>query len=288
MADTSDLVEFHFGDEDRKLGTLPETPEELSKRHTFRVFGENTASDPGATPSLILPANYAPTWQQEGDNNDKFNNGIGDQDGQGACGCISGAELCEAILFKSGIPGVKLSWGQLYWSLNGGRDQGTYSGDVLKRLSTQGIASTKVCPIDTRSSHKGNPAIEADMLNYIADEFFLTPTIGHVVSANMQGFEVHSSMWWYDSDNVDSNGWLSDNPRGRKGGHSIRQTEFIIEGSRQGFRFPNTWTAKWGVKGYGKISAGRLAETLKVWPFFAVRSMRQKDGTFPAPKPLSV
>lgn len=288
MADTSDLIEFHFGGEDRKLGTLPETPEELSKRHTFRVFGETQTSDPGATPSLILPANYVPTWQKEGDNNDKFNNGIGDQDGQGACGCISADELLEAIMLKAGLPPVKLSWGQLYWSVNGGSDRGTYSGDVLKWLTTRGSASVNVCPIDTRSSHKGNPIVEKDMLNYGIDEFFLCPTTGHVTSAIMQGFEVHSSMWWYDSDNVDSNGWLSDSPRGRKGGHSIRQSEYIVEGSRHGYRFPNTWTPKWGVKGYGKISEGRLAETLKVWPFFAARSVRQMDGNFPAPKPLSV
>lgn len=280
--ESNDTDFMFFGGQERRLGTLHQTLEDIENttQTKFRTFGEH---GPDATPPLILPANYAPTWTKPGDNNDQYTI-IGNQEDQGACGCITGTEIVEICALKSGLPTKKLSWGQLYWSLNGGSDNGTYSGHVLKHLTTKGAASVDVIPINVKNPSQRWPQnVLDDALNYCIDEWFLCPTVAHIISALMQGFVVHSSMWWFANDNVDSNGWLSDNPRGKKGGHSIRQNEFIIENGRQGFRFPNTWTTRWGVNGFGKISTGRMAETLKVWPFFAARSVRQRNGNFPAP-----
>lgn len=280
-------IEFMpFAGEERMLGTLEQTPEQLTE--AYPMFGEQ----PDLSPPLILPSQYVPTWKNPGDNNDVYiekQGGIGDQENQGACGAISGTEITELLQLKSGMAPelfTKLSWGQLYWSINGGQDRGSLPESVLKTLRTQGVASVKTCSINIRNPRQNWSAEQAaDAQNNTITEWFLCPTWGHVVSALMQGFVVHGSLWWYQNDNVNGSGWLSDRPGGRKGGHSIRLTEYINENSRDGVRFPNTWTPRWGINGFGKVSRERIMENIKVWPYWAARTVKLPDPNYPIPKP---
>lgn len=282
----NDLEIMHFAGEDRKFGTLEQTPDQLTQ--AWPVFGD----DPATAPAMVPESQYAPTWRQYGDNNDYYiekQGGIGDQNGQGACGCISGAEIVEHVQLKSGIPFElfsKLSWGQLYWSLNGGRDNGSSPERVLQHLTTKGVASTRVIPIDVRnSSQRWSQEVLQDALKNVALEWFLAPTWGHVVSGLMAGFVGHCSVWWYGGDNVNSEGWLPMNPGGRRGGHSIRVTEYINENGKEGLRGPNTWTDRWGVKGFWKMHKSRAIENIKQWPWWMIRVVQlpPQGGNFPQP-----
>lgn len=283
---------MHFGGEDRIFGTLPQTMEQLTT--AWPVFGDKSGAEaPDQAPTLILPSQYVPTWQNPGDSNDYYiekQGGIGDQNGQGACGSISAVELTETIQLKSGVDPqqfTKLSWGQLYWSINGGSDNGTVPERNLLQLRTKGVASVKTIPIDVRNrSQRWTPEVEADAQNNMITEWFLCPTPGHGISALMQGFVLHASVWWYGGDNVNGAGWLPDNPGGRRGGHSIRITEYINENGKQGFRFPNTWTTRWGISGFGKMSLGRAADNMRSWVWWAARASKPKEDSTPIPQPV--
>jgi hypothetical protein len=285
------MEQMYFGGEDRFFGTHEQSIEQLTQ--AWPVFGDTkTGESPDKAPELILPSQYVPTWQNPGDNNDFYiekQGGVGDQDGQGACGSISAVELTELIQLKGGIGDAftKLSWGQLYWSINGGSDNGTVPERNLIHLRTKGVASTKVIPIDVRNrSQRWSPEVEASAQENMVVEWMLTPTPGHAISALMQGFVLHASLWWYNGDNTNGAGWLPDNPGGRRGGHSIRITEYINENGKQGFRFPNTWTSRWGVQGFGKLSLGRAADNMRSWVWWAARAVKPKVDPTPFPQPI--
>lgn len=204
---------------------------------------------------------------------------VHDQDGIGMCNCSATAGAGESQRAKQGLPYVKLSAGDLYHRISGGRDDGSTLEDGVHAATAEGIASVAVVPyLDWRTTH-GAAAADRGRFKFL--EVFLCPTFDHCASAVLEGFDLISGILWYDNYTPDSDGWLP-RPRGRSGGHAIHGYKLVSRGSEFGIAHQNSWGPNWGVGGKFVIPESAYSGDVGGW--WAVRSMTDEGGTVPAPK----
>ena len=251
--------------EQRKLGCI------LDNRLTavWPVFGE------GATKGLLLPrSQWKPTtkrvlWAPKKKRN---------QLDQGKCNFEAICYGIEGIRRQTGMPEVWLnsSWG--YGHINNGVDQGSSLEAGMAFAMKQGTCSTNFFPDgDWRTRPNG---AEKDALRYRVLEAWYCPTFDHMASAVQAGFPVVIGIVWGNSDGVDSNNWMDNNPAGGSaGGHALCRLQLQNDGQRWGLDGPNSW-GNWERDGYCIIPESRFSGFTGHW---AIRSVVVNDDELGIP-----
>lgn len=236
----------------------------------------------GTTPQAnLVPRSAWPSRVEEAGNNLDSNDlpPVHDQDGIGMCNCSATAGALESARMKQGLPYVKLSAGDLYHRISGGRDQGSTLEDGIAEAMANGVASVGVVPyLDWRGNHAD---AAADRKRFRVLEAFLCPTFDHCASAVLEGFDLITGILWYDSYTPDSEGWLP-RPGGSSGGHAIHGYKLVSRGGAFGIAHENSWGTTWGVGGRFVIPEDRYDNAIGGW--WAVRAVVDEGGQMPPPK----
>lgn len=209
---------------------------------------------------------------------------IKDQNGIGACNAFATINALEACRRMKGLPDVRLSPGDLYSRINGGRDQGSLPQDALKVLLQEGVATAASVPYLHWRNVINRPEVVAERKRFRFLEALWCPTFDHAASALQQGFVLDTAVWWYSSDPVDADGWLRDVGGGRRGGHAIAGVGLVNRSGRWGIKIANSWSRAWGRDGYGVLPEARCADGTKVFRWWALREVVQEEGDLPTPK----
>jgi hypothetical protein len=197
---------------------------------------------------------------------------IKDQDGIGACNAFATVDTVETAYAINRIECPPLSTGYLYGNINGGRDQGSMLEDAIEWMQTHGTCkASTVGMLDWKKSQWPAGAAE-EAKQYRVLEWWTCPTFEHVVSAILRGFAVNIGVMWGNSDNPDADGWLPDSVRGG-GGHSIMRCSVEHRGGIWGVGGKNSWSEKWGKKGWMTFSEKRLTAEQGNFGWFAVRAV---------------
>lgn len=239
----------------------------------FRVFG-----DAGSAP-LIPEKDWKPV-----DSSHAIAL-IKDQDGVGQCNAEATVYCAEAIRALDGMPYVELSAANLYGRINGGRDQGSLLEDAIEEINKVGVCSAKtVGRLDWRPN--GWPTNwKQEAQRYRILEWWWCPTAEHLVSAAMHGWIMNIGMMWGSGDNTDADGFLPDKVSGQAGGHAVCRAGFLIDSKRGPyFPGPNSWSMKWGAKGWMNITLARLKREEGNFGWFAARSVTIPSGDMDMPQ----
>ncbi len=169
--------------------------------------------------------------------------------GQCASSCCCG--VAETAAYLRGIPYPKLSAGDLYARVNGGRDNGSTLEDNIAEITANGVAPASIVPYvwDRRAPHK-DAATVAARKKYRVMEAYWCPNFDSMVSAVLQGYSVGTGLMWGNNFKPDKDGWLPTKLIGQAGGHSIE-----VYGMEQradgtiGVWIRNSWTNSWGFAG---------------------------------------
>ena len=258
--------------EKRIFGNIP-----APLRYSWPVFGDvpNTKLIPRDRWASLVPDDEGPGHPLLSDPHD--------QDGVGMCNCSATAGAIEDARLRQGLPMVRLSGGDLYKRICfNGRDSGSTLEDGIRAAMSEGIASVDVVPyMDWRNSHAG---AEESRKKYRVLEAFLCPTFDHCFSASIQGFDLISGVWWYNSGfDPDSGGWMPSSGGGGRGGHAVRGYKPARRGQKYGIWHRNSWTARWGLGGDAVFPEAWYVQG-GIGGWWAVRSVVDEGGDVPAPK----
>lgn len=266
-----DFISIQEGGDVRKLCARPvddDTPTPTAS-HTF-----------GETPTTrLIPRNE---WQPV--DLSAFVSPIKDQNGIGACNAFATVNALEACRRMKGLPDVRLSPGDLYSRINGGRDNGSLPEDALKTMLASGVATAATVPELQWRAAINTEQTKAERSRFRFTEALWCPTFDHVASALQQGFFIDGASWWYGHDPLDGDGWLAGRGSGSKGGHAYMLAGLVNRSGKWGCKVPNTWSRAWGRDGWCVAPEERLAEGSRVFRLWAVREVVQESGDLPTPK----
>ena len=224
-------------------------------------------------------AGYVYNLEVEGDNS-YVAEGIGVHN----CNAFATINALEACRRGRGLPDVKLSPGDLYSRINGGRDNGSLPEDALKVALSVGVATANtVPPLQWRSVVNSADAV-AERPKYRFLESLWCPTFDHAASALQQGFYLDTAVWWWQYDSPDADGWLKARGSGSKGGHAICGCALENRSGTWGIKIANSWGTAWGRNGFGVLPEQRCAEGTQVFRWWALREVVQESGELPVPK----
>jgi hypothetical protein len=201
-----------------------------------------------------------------------------DQDGRGQCASSSACTLVEASYWMAGLSCPKLSAGDLYSRVNGGRDQGSMLEDNMEELLTNGVATAATVPYVWDGRRHDTAAVKAERAKRKVVEVYVCPTFEATVSALQQGFLCQVGLMWYNNYNPGSDGWLPSRGTGRPGGHAL-MAYGCAKNPRTGewgLLIRNSWNAKWGIGGNCIIPKSDFGRD--IGGFWAVRAVRQADA----------
>lgn len=252
--------------ETRKLGCLPlERPG--TTRLAWPVFGDTIGSPDLVPRDQWFEVDYRP-----------YCSPIKDQDGKSACNAFDTIMLLEMERRRTGLKDVKLSPGDLYYRINGGRDQGSMLEDALETVIRDGVATAATVPeLAVYKRDVNEAAAQQERPLYRMLEAWWCPTFPHAASAYMRGYFVSQGIMWYGNDNPDADGWIPVGGRGRAGGHAIAGCGLTarMQGGKTvwGSRSANSWTPRWGRNGFFVIPEERANEGGNNFGWWAIRSV---------------
>lgn len=255
---------------DRKLGNLSQEKLRLS----WTKFGD-APNVPLIPRSQWVPTDLSVYFPE-----------VYDQDGRGQCNASAACTVMETIARMTGTPYKKLSAGDLYSRINGGRDQGSFLEDALAELLKNGVCTTDLVPYVWDGRVYNSAAVKESRSKHLAVEAYVCPNFDAMASALQQGFVLDLGLLWYSGyDYLDADGWLTANSGQQVGGHALAGGALV---SRQkngrtqwGILVQNSWTKAWGRNGRCVIPEEAFSSS--VGGFFAVRSIKPTEGMFPPP-----
>lgn len=173
-----------------------------------------------------------------------------DQDGIGQCASSSCCTVIETAAYLRGIPYPKLSAGDLYSRVNGGRDNGSLLEDNIAEAMKNGVAPASMVPYVWDRRRHNTPEVVAARKKYRVAEAYWCPSFDAMVSAILQGYAVGHGLMWFNNFKPDADGWLPARGFGRAGGHALcgYGIETKADGT-VGIVTRNSWSASWGVAG---------------------------------------
>lgn len=187
---------------------------------------------------------------------------VKDQDGIGACNAFAAVNTLQACRNVVGLPDVNISCGYLYGSINGQRDQGSMLEDALQWLVEHGSPPSSVVGDLEWKKSQWPPSVADEAKPYKIFKAFWCPTFEHLASATQCGFFTDVGIMWADGDNIDSDGWIPNSPRGNVGGHAIARGSLEYRDGKWGLGGPNSWSTRWGKDGYMVIPEPRFSNAV--------------------------
>ena len=218
----------------------------------------------GSTPSTpIIPrAQWKPVKLSA------FLPGVYDQDGVGQCASSACCTTFEMAARMAGKPVPKLSAGDLYSRVNGGRDRGSLLEDNLDEAMRNGIATAAKVPYIWNGRKANDAATVAERARYKVVEAYWCKDFDGMASAIQQGFAVETGLMWPGNAKVDSSGWLRGS--GSSGGHALNVFGLAqAADGTWGVHCRNSWTESFGLGGNCIIPESMFKG--QIGGFFAVR-----------------
>jgi len=237
---------INIGGHEYHLGCLPRVS---SPGEIYPVFG-------GDDKSRLIPRDQ---WQQV--DFSFFVPEILDQDGTGACNAFASIQAMHTVRAIEGLPYVRLSPGNLYGRINGGRDSGSLLSDAIAELESRGVCEASIVPeLDWRPSHwPKNWADSARRFRIL--EAWDCPSFDHIASAIQSGFPVNLGIFVGNNFNPRDDGWLPEY-RGGGGGHAMCGVGVVSRSAGEwGIKVANSWGAQWGKSGFGIIPESYFRNT---------------------------
>lgn len=201
-----------------------------------------------------------------------------DQDRQNACNAFASIQALHVLRAQAGLPYVKLSPGNLYGRINGGRDAGSLLSDAIQALEKEGV-----CTVGTVPEFQWRPSRWPDTWREEAKKFRVLeawdcPSFDHIASAIMLGFPVNLGILVGWNFRVRDDGWLDDY-RGGGGGHAMCGVGLLYHRERRtwGIKVVNSWGREWGQDGFAVVPESYFKAT----PFadgWAVRGVVDPSG----------
>lgn len=246
---------------ERKLGCWPRT---LRPGALYPVFG----SRPSAR---VIPRDQ---WQEVDWSH--FVDVVMDQDAQGACNAFASVQAVHVLRRMGGLPFVRLSAGNLYGRINGGRDAGSTLADAIRELETRGVCRAELVPELEWRPHRWPPGWQEDARRFRVIEAWDCPSFDHIASAIQLGFGVNIGILIGSNFTPGPDGWIP--PRsGRAGGHAMCAVGLARKGNTWGVKIVNSWGPRWGQRGFGIIPESYFRDQL--WTDgWAVRVVVDPDG----------
>lgn len=212
---------------------------------------------------------------------DKFVPQIIDQDGVGKCNASTAVQALMTLRAMKGYSPTNLSDDYLYARINGGRDQGSILEDALRVLCKEGTCRKETWPdLEWRLGRGPKDKAAAESPKHRILEYFLCPTVDHVVSAVLSGFCVDTGLWWHDRDPLDGDGWMTLRPGGNRGGHAVMRCSLHERNGQWGLGGPNSWGTRYGKNGYMVVPLERYDRQMSVG-MWAVREVVALDEPLP-------
>lgn len=191
-----------------------------------------------------------------------------DQDGIGQCASSACCTTIETAARMAGTPIPKLSAGDLYSRVNGGRDRGSLLEDNLDEAQ-KGVALASRVPYIWNGRKASDAATVAERSRYRIIEAYWCKDFDAMASALQQGFIVEHGLMWKDNFKPDADGWLPARGVGGGGGHALCGYGLVKRGEVWGIATRNSWSASWGRGGDCIIPESLFGSN--IGGFFAVR-----------------
>jgi len=184
---------------------------------------------------------------------------------------------CSRSLRTLGQTHIRLSPAPIYAAICGGVDQGSTLEDGLRYAMSNGTCPTEYADETDWQAKAWKKGWAAAAKENRVLEAWLCPTPDHIASALLSGYFVVCGNAWGNSDAIDSNGWISDDPAGGvAGGHAYCLVAVAKRGSKIGFKAINSWGEQWGAN--GRFIAPESRFTGQFGAAWAVRSMTVADA----------
>lgn len=238
-------------DTPRAFGLIMEAP-----KLKWREFGrtENTPLIPRAQWKPVKYTAFLPP--------------VYDQDGIGQCASSACCTTIETAARMAGAPIPKLSAGDLYSRVNGGRDRGSLLEDNLDEAQ-KGVALASRVPYIWNGRKASDAATLAERSRYKIVEAYWCKDFDAMASALQQGFIVEHGLMWHNNFKPDADGWLPSRGVGGGGGHALCGYGLVKRGDVWGIATRNSWSASWGRGGDCIIPESLFGSN--IGGFFAVR-----------------
>jgi hypothetical protein len=177
----------------------------------------------------------------------------------GACVGFGCTRALDTLRNSAAMPHVDLSPWDLYRQINGGRDAGANIHDALTALEKTGVCTLDLCPSYTNLRRTSEQIASGKL--HVIQESFDCPTKDMMATALQLGFPMPFGVSVTTSWEPDKDGWIW--PRGSsRGGHCILGAGFIQHPVKKvwGIPFCNSWTAQWGLQGWGIYPLDLISE----------------------------
>jgi len=191
-----------------------------------------------------------------------------DQDGIGQCASSACCTTIETAARMAGTPIPKLSAGDLYSRVNGGRDRGSLLEDNLDEAQ-KGVALASRVPYIWNGRKATDAATVAERGRFRIVEAYWCKDFDAMASALQQGFIVEHGLLWHNNFKPDADGWLPSKGVGGGGGHALCGYGLEKRGETWGIATRNSWSSAWGNGGNCVIPESLFGSN--IGGFFAVR-----------------
>lgn len=233
---------FEYRSEDGNIYRLGLLPRTAGRGELYPEFGSR------GSPPLIPQDQWKPCDMSH------FVTEILDQDGQNACCAFASVQAFHVARAFAGAPYVRLSAGNLYGRINGGRDAGAVIGDAIKALEVVGVCRADIIDMYSWRQSRWPMEWKDDAKRFRVTEAWDCPTFDAIASALQYGFPVNIGVLVGNNFNPDSSGWLPDY-RGGGGGHAMCAVGLAYHESRRtwGIKVANSWGQRWGQDGFAIV-----------------------------------
>ena len=154
------------------------------------------------------------------------------QDGVGSCAAEAGTNCKASLDAYQGLPEIVYNPWSVYWKTSGGSDRGSSIGENAEYIRDNGICPEEVWP--RSKGWRSEPGGEAKRVAkfFRIEEFFHCENVDQVVSAMLQGYDIHAGY----------------------SGHSISFCRSLTDSTLE---FMNSW-GNWGDAGFGTLSHNKI------------------------------
>lgn len=263
---TEEDLQITIGGRTYHLGCLPRL---LHPGAVFPILG----SDPERPDVRLIPRSE---WSEV--DHSHLVPEILDQDGTGACNAFASIQALHVLRCQAGLPYIKLSPGNLYGRINGGRDAGSLLSDAIAVLEREGVCTAQTVPELEWRQARWPAGWGSEAKRFRVQEAWDCPRFEHIASAILLGFPVNLGVFVGSNFRVGEDGWLADYRRGG-GGHALCGIGLRYHSRRKtwGIRVANSWGRDWGEGGFAVVPESYFAAA----PFtdgWAVRGIVDPSG----------
>ena len=177
-----------------------------------------------------------------------------DQDAQGSCSAFASVQALHVCRAIAGAPYVRLSPGNLYGRINGGRDAGATLADAIAALEVVGVCRASIIGEYEWRQSRWPAGWKEDAKKFRVTEAWDCPTFEQISSAIQHGFATVVGVFVGRNFRVGSDGWVADYAGGG-GGHALCGVGLKYHPTRRtwGVLVANSWGANWGMRGFAVI-----------------------------------